>query len=382
MKLTNEHIQLLLVEKIVGTIDAQDDLVIDELINKNPEVFRQWQKLQEQIQHAETQGFSVNADAEKSWERIAPLVKTRPPSGVFSLGKIAVAAAVFVLVIFGFYIFDHNRTADLRPVAKLPVVESRDAITLSADNGETIYLEKAGSGTFQLANATITTTPGRLTYTSATTATVGWSTVAIPAIMDYKILLSDGSEVWMNSETKLRFPLSFPGKTREVFIDGEAYFKVAKNEQQPFIVHTGEAVIQVLGTQFNVNTYDVNKIKTSLVEGAVALTANNTKVNLKPGFEAVYRTGFNGIKVESFDESDVLSWMKGIYFFHNTSLTDLSKMLSRCYNVRFRFNNSSLGNKTFSGKIDKNQPIQFFLDNIKISDEVNSDLKDGVISFW
>lgn len=225
MKFTSEHIQQLLVEKITGTIAADDDLAIEQLLTENKEVFLQWQAIQQQMQQAEAHGFSIETDVDKSWQQIVPLIEQPGKARVFYLVKVAVAAVAVAVTCI--YLFNKDKTS-VPVVAKVSVIETRGKITLSMDNGKTISLKRAASYTFKLGAATIQTKEGVITYTSSKTETQEWGTLSVPAILDYKIRLADGTEVWMNSETKLRFPFSFPGKTREVYIDGEAFLKFLK----------------------------------------------------------------------------------------------------------------------------------------------------------
>ncbi|MGY0036742.1 FecR family protein [Pedobacter sp. NJ-S-72] len=104
-----------------------------------------------------------------------------------------------------------------------------------------------------------------------------WSTLVVPVKLDYQITLSDGTRVWLNSASSLHFPFSFSGATREVYLTGEAFFKVAKNPDQPFIVHTNQTDVKVLGTEFNVNSYNSNITMTSLVEGSVKTSGHDKK---------------------------------------------------------------------------------------------------------
>jgi ferric-dicitrate binding protein FerR (iron transport regulator) len=117
------------------------------------------------------------------------------------------------------------------------------------------------------------------------------------------------------------------------------------------------------------------------VEGSVTSTTAKNRVQLKPGLEATY-TPRDGFSVNTFDESEVLSWMKGIYYFHNTPLKDLAKLLPRWFNMPVQFDSPSLQNKTFSGELLKNQSLQLFLDNLEASSgEINVYVKDNVVHF-
>lgn len=379
MKLTSEYIQQLLIEKVTGTISADNNVVIERLLVEDAAVGFEWETIQKQVQEAKARGFSIDGNADESWQQIAKLIKRPERVRLFSLVKVAAAAAILA-IIASIYLFNKNHIS--APVAA-KVVDKDDGneIALSIDNGETLYLKNAGDNTFKLGNAIIKTHENTLSFTYTKAETKSWNTLKIPAVKDYKIVLSDGTIVWMNSNTILHFPFRFTNKRREVYIDGEAYFDVAKNAHQPFVVHTGKMDIRVFGTRFNVNTYNDDEITTALVEGAVAVSANDRQVNLKPGFKAVYSTLNKGCKLTTFEADEVLSWMKGVYYFHNTPLSDLSKLLARWYNVQVKFDKAQDGNKTFTGMIVKNQPLQLFLGNIKMSNNINADFRNQTVYF-
>src|SRR5690606_25037817 len=138
---------------------------------------------------------------------------------------------------------------------------------------------------------------GKLDYQSSNTS-LEWNIISVPFKRDYKLILSDGTEVWLNSLSNLRFPFNFIGEKREVFLEGEAYFKVAK-DTKPFIVHVGETDIKVLGTSFNINS-DGTQVITSLVEGSVLNSAGNESVLLKPGYQSIFEP-LTGFKEQAFD---------------------------------------------------------------------------------
>ena len=384
MELSSEQIHLLLVEKIAGTIDQKEDIIIEQLLAENAFIRHQWLDMQRQVQQLKDQGFSMEGDAEQRWQQLKPLLKRHSRVRTLSFGQIIMAAAILTAVVTGIFLFIKKQspvpTITYTPASKLGG-EKLKTITLLMDNGKTISLNNMESKIFQIGGTTIQADGRKLSYTTAKNERQQWSTLTVPAALDYKINLADGTEVWLNAETKLRFPFNFLGKTREVYIDGEAYFKVAKNKQQPFIVHTSQTDIEVTGTEFNVNTYEADKTETSLVEGAVVAKSSGSElVAIKPGFEAVFSPQ-KGFHTRAFDESEVLSWMKGVYYFHHTPLQDLAKVLSRWYGVEVRFENSALKHKTFSGELVKHQSLQWFLDNLKISAEVNSSINSGIVYF-
>ncbi len=170
--------------------------------------------------------------------------------------------------------------------------------------------------------------------------------------MDYKITLADGSKVWLNSTSRIDFPFEFSAKTREITINGEAYLEIAKNSAKPFIVHLPNGSVKVLGTEFNVNTYDSNMIKISLIEGAVSFEGRKESILLKPGFQAVSTPGKD--YTQTFDSFKTLSWRDGIHYFDESPLSEIIKVIPRWYNVKsIVIDNSRNQNKRFVGLLNK-----------------------------
>lgn len=387
MQYSPEHIQRLMMEKLAGTISQADDALLMTTIQQHETVRQQWDELQNQLTAAVQNGFNLETDEGAAWARLQPGLK-EPQSTkgrVLTLAiKITAAAACLLIIAGAFYFYQRTKepvlhTSETKPApAKQP-----ESIILRLANGQVINLSDTGNKTIQAGNATIQNAGNGLSYSAAPSAEQQWNTLYIPSARDYTLTLADGTQVTLNSQTQIRFPFSFPGSTREVYIDGEAFFDVAKNAAKPFIVHTPKTNIRVLGTRFNVNTYDPQKISTSLVEGSVNIhTDSHIAVTLKPGYEAVLNNDNNNFAVAGFDSGETLSWLQGSYYFHNASLQQISKVLERWFDIKVQFKNNTLHNKTFSGVLFKTEQLQVFLDNLHASDAINAELKDNIVYFW
>jgi ferric-dicitrate binding protein FerR (iron transport regulator) len=203
----------------------------------------------------------------------------------------------------------------------------------------------------------------------------------VPPKTDYKIELADGTEVHLNASSTLRFPFIFPGKTREVYLEGEAYFIVAKNTKQPFIVHTSSTSVKALGTAFNINSYDSSMVVTSLVQGAAVTDVGDTlDVTLKPGYEAIYRTG-ERFKVKRFDESVTLGWREGIYRFRNKNLQELEPVIQRWFGLKLAFSKQSMATMLYTGCLEKDKPVQDFLEQMANTLNIEYHIYDNTIHF-
>ncbi len=190
-------------------------------------------------------------------------------------------------------------------------------------------------------------------------------TLVVPRVSDYELELSDGSRVRLNSDSRLRFPVSFIGCERRVYLDGEAYFQVTADTTKPFIVESGRMRLKVLGTEFNVCAYATEgNVKATLVEGLVwvrdFLQKNYTV--LLPGQQA--EVGDGVVRVKEVDVSACVSWLKGKFYFDRMSLEDLSCWLERWYDVVFYFENERARSYLFTGVIYRYFSIEEIADLI------------------
>lgn len=186
-----------------------------------------------------------------------------------------------------------------------------------------------------------------------------------------KITLSDGSIVELNSGSVLRYPNSFSGKERVVVLEGEAYFDVAKNKQQPFVVKTNSINVKVLGTHFNVKAYfDDNKIITTLLEGLVKVEKTDSLLNeqsiiLSPNQQYVFDRLSGSVNINEVDASMYTTWRNGSYYFDTETFSDIVKKLERGFNIRIDIKSPRLQNELFSGVFDRGESIQQILDLFK-----------------
>jgi ferric-dicitrate binding protein FerR (iron transport regulator) len=241
-------------------------------------------------------------------------------------------------------------------------------------------------------------------------ANVSYSVITTPLGQRSVVQLSDGSKVWLNAGSKLKYPDQFNGKLREVFLEGEAFFNVAKNAQVPFIVHTSDINIRVLGTEFNVKSYpDEGIIETTLVSGAVNIEApgkNETLFKLKPNQKAVYRKknpvseepvtertsdSFTEIpkvtplktdfKIHDVNVEAETAWTDGVLVIRRETFETLAVKLERKYDLDFVFIDSTLKDFRISGTI-KDVSIEQVLDGLKLTAPITYKLKDKTVMIY
>lgn len=371
MEYNSEDIHILLIEKISGKISPADEALADRLISEDPAVADMWAALQDTFTTPAGQEALDPVRHEAFIQRVIVSLHGEQRRRQKLFRDIGYAATVLLLL--SVCLFWHQRRQS--PEAMLTF--NRD-VRLQLSNGRVISLADNTAQSIQLEDALLRNIHDTLTFTASGDGMM--NTLIIPPGKDYTLVLSDGSEIRINAATTLSFPFTFKGNKREVRVNGEAYFKIARKAGQPFIVHTPESAIEVMGTSFNVNTYHGGRMTVSLMEGAVKVKAGNEVRTLQPGSQAIYRPQ-KGMEVKAFDKTEVLAWLNGEYLFHDTPLQEIARVIPRWYGVSVVLDNPAIVNKRFSGVIHKDKPLCIFLEHLQKTSEVRFHYKGNVLHF-
>lgn len=363
---SRSDIHELLMLKLTGGLSKDQLTEIDALIEGDHEVNEAWENLQNY--------YLRNKERRIDFESISAAdimtgVKDRinyPQPRSFRMGKwlVAVAAATIGAGVFIYAVTKTNHSSKVLSAVHKNIPAK--SIYLELKDGEIIDLSSGGQyQKTEDGQVTLNNSRNTLTFV-ADRKNSGLNKLVVPSGKDYSIRLSDGTEIRMNAGSTLQFPFGFAGSSREVFLTGEAYIKVATVASQPFTIHTPDATIQVLGTEFNVNTYNPGKATISLVQGAVKVLAGKQEVVLKPGLQAEYTTQ-KGINTHPFDKNDVLSWLEGKYEFRETPLSEIIPILERWYDVKIITDHPTVAEKTFNMQIDRSEGLEALLEMLKIT---------------
>jgi len=296
---------------------------------------------------------------------------------LFAFRNVAAAAIGLMVISAGVYYMRH--TAKDAALAKNETVVKQDAdpgkneAVLTLDNGEKVVLDSARIGTLAKKGSISIkkTKDGQLVYqveddkASAVNGPVAYNTISTPRGGQYQVILPDGSMVWLNAASSLKFPTTFPGNQRHVELTGEAYFEVAKNPSKPFTVNVNALNVKVLGTHFNINAYeDEDNIKTTLLEGLVQLTSGNNHNLLKPDEQAIVKG--DNIQVVKVDAERAAAWKNGFFDFNRASIRNIMKQLSRWYNIEVVYN-GKISDDEFVGRIERNVKLSQVLHILELS---------------
>lgn len=239
---------------------------------------------------------------------------------------------------------------DVAPGGNKAVLTLADGSQITLDSaGNGVLAQQGGSRVTKLAN-------GQLAYDNSGTSPekILYNTMTTPRGGQYKLLLPDGTTVWLNAGSSITYPTGFTGKERNVSITGEAYFEVSRNEKMPFRVTANNTTIEVLGTHFNINAYkDEASINTTLLEGSVRVLAYDRDLLLRPGQQAKVDRARAGIEVKDHvNAADVIAWKEGYFSFNDADLPTVMRQLARWYDVEVTYE-GKIPDRVFTGEIGR-----------------------------
>ncbi|PSL26408.1 FecR family protein [Chitinophaga ginsengisoli] len=282
--------------------------------------------------------------------------------GIFSFLRYrwAAAAAILFLLVSGTWFFMSRQQRHETMLAVDDKAPGTDKALLTLADGQVVTLDSAGKGQVVQGNTAIQQQGGLLKY-SADVHAAGFNTLSTPRGGQFRVVLPDGTAVWLNAATSLRYPTAFNGNERVVMLRGEAYFEVAKNTAKPFRVQIDEhTAVEVLGTHFNIHAYsDENQISTTLLEGKVVMTKSNAtlrRVVLDPGQQAVADKE-QLILSKQVNMDQVMAWKNGMFNFEGMDLPSVLRQLARWYDVEIVYE-GKIPTRKFGGEMQRDLSLQ------------------------
>lgn len=296
------------------------------------------------------------------------------------------SAAAILLVIFSILLYKANTSTEPKNVDYAALIQpGKNKAVLTLADGKKVILDNVSSGAIAEQNGIQIKKKenGTLEYvqvegTSSNNRVQNiFNTIETPRGGQYKIILDDGTIVWLNAASSLRYPLHFNGAERKVELTGEGYFEVAHLKAEPFIVVTNKQEVEVLGTHFNINAYtDEEDVKTTLLEGSVKvkmLRDRNQSKYLKPGEQSVLNNG--NWQVKQVDAAAQVDWKNGRFIFKDEELKSVMRKLARWYDIEVDYN-QSLENLSFSGKISRSKTLKDVLRILTRTNDVTFKVKE------
>jgi transmembrane sensor len=278
-----------------------------------------------------------------------------------------IAAAVLLSISITFYYYkQHIAQQNSNAIAQNDIAPGGNKAILTLADGSKLVLDDSKNGKLATQGKTVVqkTGSGMLSYLSSalsasqTAPEVTYNIITTPRGGQYNVTLPDGTQVWLNAASSIKFPTAFTGKERNVELSGEAYFEVAKNKSMPFHVSSAGQTIEVLGTHFDVNAYsDEASLKTTLLEGSVKVTKGGLQAMLKPGQQSSIINNENNaaIKVTAVaDVDEIMAWKNGKFSFNDTDIKTVMRQIGRWYDVDIEYTGKIPDDDVFTGTFSRN----------------------------
>ncbi|HTD42304.1 MAG TPA: FecR domain-containing protein [Mucilaginibacter sp.] len=361
-------------EELVGLLNEMEDDELDApmkaLWEKSKTIKHEhkvdWEKMYQEVTASEESLVTIHQLKRRNFRRLW-------------INTAAAASVIIALTTGGYFILRNKQAQQTAQNQIKDIAPGSNQATLTLANGQTIILNKGLSGKLaQQGHTIINVNAGNaITYTAGQTDTkVEFNTLTTKRgeQSPYPLVLADGTKVWLNAASSIRFPTAFNGKSREVSVTGEVYIEVAHNAAQPFRLINKGQTIEDIGTHFNVNAYDDEPvIKTTLLEGSVRVVTTPTgsekaAVILKPGQQSV--AGNSILKVQNANVDQVMSWRNDKFLFNDEPLDAIMRQASRWYNVDITYEDANLKEKRFGGVTARFANVSQLLNTLEMTGKV------------
>ena len=297
------------------------------------------------------------------------------------IGRICAVACSLLFVICGVCLFwgESRQVVEQTPIVY--GVRGNQQVVLQLSGGERVMLGERDTMRLREKDNAIEVKGGVIAYTPEEVAFADkrenlYNTLFVPRGGEFRVELSDGSVVHLNADSELKYPLAFAGDERRVYLKGEAWFEVAKNENVPFYVVADSVQVRVYGTSFNVNTHGMKTIQTVLVEGNIGIQslASSREVRVQPGQLAEYSRADGNIRVQEVDVRQYTAWRDGVFYFNDKTLEDIMGELSRWYDMEVLYLSDRGKELHFSGFLKRYEDVRKILATVTESTGIKFDV--------
>ena len=384
-----ERIAYLVFLYIRKEISQPEQIELDNWIAESDDHVLLFEDLIEEDNLEDMKNRISKTDASGALKRLENKISQKPAAGSRRRRTILLylTAAAFTGVVLSLYFIPraHNSAIATQVAGAPDIAPGGNKAILTLQDESTILLDTIPPGAqIDLGKSKIVKTDsGKLAYSStgneSTGEPIGLNTLTTPVGGQYRLALPDGTQVYLNSSSSIKFPIAFSGKERTVELKGEGYFEVSKNDSQPFHVKVNGADIEVVGTHFNINAYpDEGQVKTTLLEGSVKISLKDKPaILLKPGESASWGTD-NKININPrVNEEDIIGWKNGLFSFHREDIRVVMRQVARWYDVKIQYNGEIKNH--FNAAIERNVPVSRLLQLLTETGDAHFEIKDKTI---
>lgn len=349
--------------------DPKNNILLEKLLDRDL-----WEQ-----EIPDMNAFDTDKALEQVLQRFQAERKSKDNQNWFPRQLWGFIAAAVLLVVFGSVFFylntDHSVAENLHAKLGQNVVQQSDEIMLTLSDGSKVGITSLKNSGLKQGSATVSKDANGLTYqadgsNSTAAAGIAYNTLTVPMGKQYQLTLPDGTEVWLNSKSSLTFPVVFNGNERVVELSGEGYFEVAHLKSKPFKVKSGDQIVEVLGTHFNIEAYpEDQKSITTLVEGSVKVGTNASSIKMKPG-QMVVNSPSVPLQLQPANISNVLAWKNGMFSFNDDRIEDIMRKVARSYNMEVEYQ-GDVKDKRFWGVFPKDKGLSSLLKNLEQTNTIH-----------
>ncbi len=380
-----EHIARLIFLHIQGMTDNAQEKELNEWRSVSPRHEELFQRMlsSEHVEKSISRFVKTEEEEERGWWQLQQ--RARSGRSVRKIKWFPYAAAIVLILSVGgvFYFSGDKEQTEILPIAKNEVQVPGSRAVLILPDGRKVDLEnEVLRSDLAQSDSLLLVSARSLKYRDIDSpdTTEIFHTLEIPRGGEYLLTLSDGTMIYLNSESTLSFPVKFQGKERKVYLTGEAYFKVAKNTEHPFVVTAGELEVLVTGTTFGVRAYkDEKDIQTTLESGQVTVRVEGKSVKLVPNKQVLFNKSTMGLEVRDVDVDLYLAWADGRLVYDNCPLEKILTDLGRWYNIDVFYSRDELRSYQFSLNMKKHEEFTQVLELIGKTGEVQFEIKDNTV---
>ena len=372
----------LIAKRIKGTISQKENIALDQWVNESPANKALYDQANTNEHLLEKLEVYSKIDKDQAWLEIQSLITEDKKIVPLQRLVLRYAAVIvpFLILAFSAYYYLNNLDNEQESVVVQTIEPGTEKATLVLADGSRIELERDDSPKeIIMDDIKIDNSFQMLKYSEIESQKAPvFHELITPKGGKYGIMLPDGTEVLLNAGSSLRYPTAFQGENRKIFLSGEAFLKVKRNVEMPFIVECNDMDVAVLGTTFNFEAYEDESIfRTTLIEGKVKVSAEGHEDQiLDPEDQAVLHLDNGELNKIKVNTSQFTSWIEGKFEFANDNLETVMKKLSRWYDFEYTFENPEARNFHFSARIDDKQDISTILDMLEMTTSVKFEIRD------
>ncbi len=384
MKHYDENIIQLIQLYLVGDLSGEEKVKLEEWVSQDPSREKLFKEICNEKSVASDFGIYEKVNKDSAWEKVILKGNIKQKNNTRRLGWYKFVAAVMIplmVVAAGYFIRETKRSAEQKGTELANIEPGKSKAILRLADNRVIEITREQETRFDVAEGIAATNnlSGMVYPEQVATGKAEYNVLEVPRGGEYTVTLSDGTVVYLNSGSELRYPVAFGAERRDVFLSGEGYFEVAKDAERPFFVNVDKLKIRVYGTSFNVNAYNIANVETVLIEGKIGIQGNNAEYTVKPGQLALYNREEGTMEIRDVDVRPYVAWKEHEFMFDDESLEEIMNTLSLWYDVDVFFQTASLKQLHFTGHLGRYEEVSHILDAISGVTQVKFSVKGRTI---